>query len=101
MVAALDRLLSTPKHIIIAGDPDAPDTKAMRRLINRTFDPLRVIIYADGKEGQSYLKHLGVDSILEESMTIEGKATVYICQNFLCNAPTTEIEQLENLLLYK
>jgi len=32
---------------------------------------------------------------------VDGKATVYICENFACRQPVTEVKELRELLIKK
>jgi len=98
MLGALDWINSPYKQVMIAGDPNDPETKKVRELLNSTFDPLRIILYVDGKEGQTYLRELGIDTIQEGPMTIDEKVTIYLCEGFQCQAPITDIEQLKKSL---
>jgi uncharacterized protein YyaL (SSP411 family) len=64
----------------------------------RVFDPYRVILHADGGQGQSYLRSLGLEFISEGTMAKEGKATAYVCQNFTCSLPTNNLQEFEKII---
>jgi len=98
MAAALTHWLSPSQTVVIAGDPTTPNAKEMIRLILGTYDSFRSIIYAEGKEGQSYLRALNVPYITDENMTLGGKPVVYICKNFNCLPPTNDIETIKSQL---
>ena len=55
LVAALDFSLFKPTQIIIAGRLAAPDTRAMLRLVHARFIPNKILMLADGAEGQKQL----------------------------------------------
>jgi hypothetical protein len=96
MLAAIDFSLDKPKQIIIAGKPDAPDTRAMLRAVHERFIPNKILLLADGGEGQAYLsKSL---SFIESMAMTDGKATAYICENYACQLPTTEVGVMVELL---
>ncbi|MEP6937739.1 MAG: thioredoxin domain-containing protein [Chthoniobacterales bacterium] len=96
MLVALDFSLATPRQIVIAGNPAAPETRALLREVHRHFLPTKILILADAGEGQRYL-----GSKLEalcEMRPVNGKAAAYVCENFTCQAPVTEPAKLRGLL---
>jgi len=97
MCAALDFYLATPKQIVIAGNPQNNDTREFLKIVHKAFIPNKVIINADGGEAQHKLVELGL-SFLEEVKPVDGKATAYICQNFTCQLPINDAEQLKGAL---
>ncbi|MFQ3240991.1 MAG: hypothetical protein ACI9JZ_000673 [Lentimonas sp.] len=96
MLAALDFALQKPQQIVIAGKQHARDTRALIEIVNRSFRPHSVTLLADGKAGQAFLaKHSEAYSAMEPR---DGKATAYICEDFVCEQPTNDPEQVEALL---
>ncbi len=96
MLAAMDFSFDKPKQIIIAGQPDAPDTKALLAAIHARFIPNKILLLADNAEGQEYLR---VSLPIMSSLTrIDNKATAYVCENYTCQLPTNEVEVLLRLL---
>ncbi|MCI0698968.1 thioredoxin domain-containing protein [candidate division KSB1 bacterium] len=96
MLAAIDFSLDKPKQIIIAGKSNAPDTRAMLHAVHERFIPNKILLLADGGEGQVYLgKFL---PIIESVKMLDGKATAYVCENYACQLPTTEVEVIVGLL---
>lgn len=96
MLVAVDFSLDQPKQIIIAGKPEAPDTRALLRAVHERFLPNKILLLADGREGQAYLqKHLPFIAAL---LPLAGKATAYICEDYACQLPTAEIKVMRELL---
>jgi len=96
MLVAVDFSLGKPQQIIIAGKPGAPDTRAMLQAVHERFAPNKIVLLADGQEGQVYLhKHL---PFIKSMTPLAGKATAYICENYACQLPTTEIKVMLELL---
>ncbi len=88
LVAAVDFSLSKPKQVVIAGEPGAPDTKALLRLVHERYIPNKILLLADGASGQ---KHLARWLPFIEGVTRrQGRATAYICENYLCKLPTND-----------
>jgi len=88
MVAALDFHLSKPKQIIIAGQPDAPCTRVLLRLVHERYIPNKILLLADGGQGQGQLAQWL--PFIESVSRKQGKATAYICENYVCKLPTTD-----------
>jgi uncharacterized protein len=96
MLVALDYSLSKPRQIVIAGKKDTLETNALLREVNRHFLPKTVLFLADGAEGQKYLGEKN-EAVRAMSM-IDGKPAAYVCENFTCKAPVTDVKQLAELL---
>lgn len=94
LLCGLDFFLDTPKEIVIAGKPDAQDTRILLRGIHNHFIPNKVIALAIPGNG----KTLELIPMLEERTLLDGKATVYVCENYTCKLPTTEVSVMKNLL---
>lgn len=94
MLTALLFSRSAAKEIVIVGDEMSEATNDMLKVINDNFRPFTTSIL-----------HSGYDSELLEAVpyvgeyhALDGKPSVYICENFLCQAPVTDIDQLRKIL---
>jgi uncharacterized protein len=96
MLVALDLSLSEPRQIVIAGERDSSDTSALVREVHRHFVANKVVLLADGGEGQGYLEEKL--EALRGMKPIDGKAAAYVCENFTCKAPVTDTKALAELL---
>ena len=96
MLVALNSSLSKPRQIVVAGKRDAPDTKALLSEVHRRFLPNKILLLADGGDGQKYLGEK-LEAIRAMSM-VDGKPAAYVCENFTCKAPVTDPKQLAQLL---
>ncbi len=83
-------------EVVIAGDPDADDTKAMLKALKREYFPNQVTLFRPAEDTGSSILHLA--EFIENQVPIDGKATAYICQDYTCSAPTTDIKEMLNLL---
>jgi uncharacterized protein YyaL (SSP411 family) len=79
LVSALDYDLAHTMQILIAGDPAAPDTRALLRLAKARLLPNKILLLADGNAGQEQLARWL--PFVASAPRIQGKATVYICEN--------------------
>jgi len=96
MLVALDFSLTKPKQIIVAGEPDATDTRELLDEVRRHYLPNTIVLLADGGAGQEFLA--GKLEEVKEMKPIDGKAAAYVCENFTCKAPVTSPEELRKLL---
>ena len=96
MLVAVENSLGKPRQIVIAGKKDSPETKALLKEVHRHFLPNAIVILADANEGQKYLGERN-QSIRAMSL-VEGKPAAYVCENFTCKAPVTDLKQLSDLL---
>ena len=96
LLCELEFLLSTPKEIAIVGETNADDTMAILREIHGRFLPNKIVALLDPSAAQS-----SADASMPLTVgkkQIDGRATVYVCENYACQTPTTEIGELGTLL---
>jgi uncharacterized protein len=91
---ALDFALSPVKEFAIIGDPREADTRALLEVINNRYLPNSVLACA---APDNMLAAQAVP-LLESRPLKDGKATAYVCQNFVCAAPVNMAEELEQLV---
>ncbi|MDA0990953.1 MAG: thioredoxin domain-containing protein, partial [Verrucomicrobia bacterium] len=96
LMMALECLLTKPKQIVIAGDPKSADTQAMVRAIHQHFVPNKILLLCDGETGQATLA--AYSDFLGRVTRLDGRATAYVCENFVCQLPTTDPEKLLSLM---
>ncbi len=93
---ALDFAYSPGSEIVIAGSPDHEVTKQMIAAAREGFRPnTLVMVVPDGEEGES-VRQL-IPQVRDKRM-IGGNPTAYVCENFACQAPTTDTEELKEML---
>jgi uncharacterized protein len=96
MLVALDASASSPRQVVIAGKPDAADTSALLREVNRRYQPNAIVILADGGSGQAFFTQK--IEFFKDVHPIDDKATAYICQNFVCQLPSSDLAVISRLL---
>src|SRR5262249_58518821 len=91
----LDFDLGPVQEIAIVGDPAAEDTRRVLGLLNSSYQPHRVVaLKAPGRDEKK----------LEEMLPLlagkksQGPVTVYVCQNFTCQAPLVGVGGIETIL---
>jgi uncharacterized protein YyaL (SSP411 family) len=96
MLVAVENSLGKARQIVIAGRKNSPEAKALLKEVHRHFLPNTIVILADGGEGQKYLGEK--NQAIRAMSLVDGKPAVYVCENFTCKAPVTELKQLAELL---
>jgi uncharacterized protein len=87
---------SSTKEIVVSGSRNDNKTKEILQIINERYLPFTSLILNDiAEETQETL------TIVKNKQMLDNKATVYICQNFTCGVPITDINELVNALNIK
>ena len=91
--------LNKPQEIVLIGDPEAPDTKAMLAAVQRCYVPYKTLIRIDPQRVEAGLAGLPLlHEVLAGKTQVDGKATVYVCRDFTCSLPVTDPDELAALL---
>ena len=96
LLVAYQWSLGVPQEIIIAGNRGTADTQGFIDEVQSRFLPHKVVIFTDGSEIQKRLAHFL--PIINNMNPSGGKVTAYICENFSCQLPITDIEILRQTL---
>ena len=90
-LVAMEFVLGGAREVAIVGDAKLADTQALLSVINAGYHPAIIVA----------LKQPGAPSaipLLESREQIDGSATVYVCQNFVCQMPVSNSAALAKLL---
>jgi uncharacterized protein len=93
---ALDFLLGPTYEVVIAGNSGSPDTKAMINALRSVFIPRTVVLMRPAEEDVPEI--VKAAPFIKYQSARRGKATAYVCQNTVCLAPTTDINQMLRML---
>ncbi|MFC1533590.1 thioredoxin domain-containing protein [Thermodesulfobacteriota bacterium] len=96
LMSAVDFMKGPAHRIIIAGDTGAEDTKAMLHAIRSRFIPNKIILVRPTNTSSHHID--GVMDFIKGYNSINGQATVYVCLNQTCKAPTTNIKEMLEFL---
>ena len=96
MLWALDFAVGPSQEVVLAGVPGSPDLAAMRRAVHRRFLPNAVLALHPEGAGAAAIESLV--PFLKTQRAKDGKATAYVCENYACHAPLTDLEALGALL---
>ena len=97
MMLALDFRLGPAQEIVIAaGRPGQSDAKEMLNLIRSHFLPNAVVLFhRSGRAGKAIEKLV---PFLTNQIPVDGKATAYVCQNYVCKRPVNDLNDLKKVL---
>ena len=93
---ALDFGLGPSYEVVISGRWDAQDTKEMVKAIRTRYIPNKVVILRS--EDQNPPDIVRIAKFTENQASINGKSTAYVCLNYNCKLPTTDIKEMLGLL---
>jgi uncharacterized protein YyaL (SSP411 family) len=96
MMAAVHFYLDKPKQILIAGQRNSSDTQAILREVHKRFIPNKILVLADG--GPAHQRLSASLEILDSLRLVDGKATAYICEDYVCKLPTNDVAVVARLL---
>ena len=89
---ALAYALAHPREVSIVGDAEAADTQALLDACAIGYHPHQIIAL-----GEPGVEPVAVP-VLEGRGPIDGRATAYVCVDFVCQPPVTEPEELLELV---
>jgi uncharacterized protein len=84
LLSAVDFVLGPSYEVVLAGK----DVSALRRAVFAQFVPNKVVLRAS----------VGVAPYTKEQKPLRGRATAYVCTNYLCKLPTTDAAKVSELL---
>jgi uncharacterized protein YyaL (SSP411 family) len=91
MLAALDFSLTPPQRIVLAGNPDAPETRALLRTAHGVFQPHKVVLGTAGP----------VETFARTLEPKSAAATAYVCVGTTCLPPINDPGKLRESLQAK
>jgi uncharacterized protein len=95
-LTAVDFALGPSHEVVIVGDSKEKDTAQMLQAINREFIPNKVLILVPSEINSPEITLIA--PYTKEQKRINHKTTAYVCSNFNCQSPTTDIGTMLHLL---
>jgi uncharacterized protein YyaL (SSP411 family) len=92
LLAAIDFYLSRPVELAIIGSPVKPQASEFLEVVRARYLPNRLVAVAP-PDGQRPAMPL-----LRDRRAIDGRVTAYLCEGFVCQAPTTDPSELARQL---
>jgi len=95
LLSALDFALGPTQEIVIAGDPSAADTQAMLAELRSIYLPNKVVLVRPPGERPAINE---LSAFTAPMTSINGQATAYICRDYVCERPVTQVVEMVELL---
>lgn len=96
MLSAFDFYAGPSQEIVIATDnPDQNEAKKMLKLLRNTYLPNSILLLHSNETKNNIDK---ISPYVKAQTPIDSKATVYICNNYVCGKPITTTEKLKTAL---
>jgi len=96
MLAAVDFGLGPDYEVVIVSSSYSQETKAMLAAVNSKFIPNKVVLLRDESQAPPPIDE--VAQFARDYKSVDGKATAYICQNYACRKPVTDVGELLKML---
>jgi len=96
LMIAVDFGVGPSYEVVISGNSDAKDTEEMLQALQRQFIPNKVVILRPTEQELP-----GIDRLVRFTRnypSIDGKATAYVCLDYSCELPTTDVDTMLQLL---
>mgnify|MGYP001548743852 CR=1 FL=1 len=94
-MSAVDFGLGPSYEVVIIGAEDAEDTLTMLAALRSAYVPNKVVLWIP-PEGSAELTRLA--EYTQYYSIRNDQATAYVCQNYYCELPTNDVEQMLALL---
>jgi hypothetical protein len=85
---------SKTKEIVIVEGENKIDTEKMLSIMNEKFRPFALTIVCSNE----YKSLKDTIPFIEDYKSVDGKATAYICENFACRSPITDIDEFREII---
>ncbi len=97
MLLNASNIVFPEKEIVLVGKANSSETKRLLKTIRARFIPNRTIVFLDPAHKDSP-KLSSKIPLLENKTLIDGKSTVYVCENLMCKNPVTSPDHLSDQL---
>jgi uncharacterized protein YyaL (SSP411 family) len=95
LMIATDFSIGPSYELVITGNPEADETKTMLHTVRQEYIPNKIVIFLP-----SEVDNFEISSIApytEYMSSIGEKTTAYVCTDYQCRAPTTDISTMLSL----
>lgn len=99
LLSAFDFAIGPSSEIVIVWDFKQSEAEPFIREIFGVFLPNKIVLLKSGDAAGELVERLA--PFTKEQKTLNGKTTVYVCQNYACELPVSDTHQLKTLLQSK
>lgn len=91
-LSGLEFALGNPVEVIIVGDPNADDTKAMLKALGNLYAPNMVVLFKSTTDNSGVLEKIA--KYVKDYDSTDGKSTAYVCRERQCERPTPDVKEM-------
>lgn len=91
-LSAVEQNFSPSQEIVLVGKRGDPVLHGMMQELGDAFLPHKVVIFKPAGQADAVIEHLA--PFVRPLKCIDGKTTAYVCKNYQCSLPTTDIERM-------
>ena len=95
-MAGLDFALGPSYEVVLVGEPGKDDITNMIYSIRKEYFPSKVVLFKNITDESKQLEQIAPYS--KGHIQLKGKATAYVCKNYVCNLPTNDTKKMISLL---
>jgi uncharacterized protein YyaL (SSP411 family) len=96
MLTALAYSTGRRRQIVLVGEKEAKDTRAMVREVHHRFLPDTTVLLVDNERSREHLAaYLPSVAAMHR---INGATTAYVCENYTCDLPTSDLQKFSEML---
>ena len=96
LLCGLDFALGPTHEVVVAGPPGAEGTRAMLHALRTRYLPSKVLLFRPAGEEEPRIAETA--PFVRDQRARDGQATAYVCQNYQCHAPTSDVDEMLALL---
>lgn len=97
MLMSLLFIKSKASEIVIVGEKTDGGVQRLVNTVNRSFLPYSVLVLKDIKADGDISKYV---TYIEGYEMVKNQATVYVCENFACSTPITDVQEFKNIIAH-
>jgi len=95
LLSALDFAIGPNQEIVLGGERASQGIKRLHHCINSFFLPNKIVALRPEKSNKNLQKLL---PFIKNKSSMDGKATAYVCSNYTCRQPVTEVKDLKRII---
>jgi uncharacterized protein YyaL (SSP411 family) len=96
LLSAIEFLEGPSQEVVIVGDLEKEDSRAMISALQSEFIPNKVVLFLSTREKTQ--KITDIAEFTKNYVAKDGKATAYVCSNYSCKTPTANPEKMIKIL---
>jgi uncharacterized protein YyaL (SSP411 family) len=96
-MVSVDFGLGPSYEVVVVGKPNAEDTREMLRSLRTSYIPNKIVIFRSSDTEEPAITRIA--DFVKNHVSVNGKATAYLCQDYTCKMPLTDVTEMRSQLL--